>query len=304
VIRCGIAGWIDRELIASKRFYPAGATSSEDRLRFYATQFPLVEVDSTYYALPSLANCQRWVERTPPDFRFDVKSFSLFTHHPTSPRALPSEIRSQLPPEQAARDKLYVDQLPAPIVDQCWEWFTRALEPLRGAGRLGTLFFQFPPWFQPSSRSLAWIEECQERTWGFPLAVEFRHRSWVADAHLAGTLDFLRRRDLAFVAVDAPQGFTSALPPVFETTSRRLSVVRFHGRNHRTWAQPGAPPSLRFRHNYTDPELADWVPRIRAMAEQSQEVHAIMNNNYSDWAPSNARRLAELMAAAGGPGGA
>lgn len=299
VVRCGIAGWIDKGLIASGKFYPAGANSSEKRLRFYASQFPLVEVDSSYYGMPAKKNSELWVERTPTGFIFDVKSFSLFTQHPTNPKALPPEIREGIPPELAGKNSLYLDQLPPEVVDAAWDAFRDALEPLRAAGRLGAVFFQFPPWFYPSTRSLAYVEQCQERMFGFLVAVEFRHHSWLDERHEEGTLAFLRARDIPYVAVDTPQGLEASLPPVSETTSRRLAVVRFHGRNRKNWSLKGAPPSVRFQHRYTDAELLEWVPRIRAMEEQVAEVHAIMNNNYSNWSTENARRLAELLDDAG-----
>ena len=240
-------------------------------------------------------NAELWVERTAPDFRFDVKSFSLFTQHPTSPRAMPPEIRSLLPAGLAEKKNLYVEQLPDEVVDAAWESFRGALEPLRAAGRLGAVFFQFPPWFLPSSRSLAYIEQCQERMFGVPIAVEFRRRTWLDDRHAEGTLAFLRARDIPYVAVDAPQGFDSTMPPVLEATSKRLAVVRFHGRNHRNWNLRGAPPSVRFQHNYEDAELEEWVPRILRVESEVEEVHAIMNNNFSNWATTNAKRLGELL---------
>lgn len=305
MIRCGIAGWIDRELIRSRKFYPPGVSSSEERLQFYPSRFPMVEVDSTYYGMPARKNCELWIARTPPGFVFDVKSFSLFTQHPTSPRALPAEIRAELPAALGGRRSLYLDQVPQAIVDAAWDAFRDALEPLRLARKLGAVFFQFPPWVFPSTRSLAHIEQCQERMQGFPVAVEFRRREWLDERRAAGTLAFLRSLDIPYVAVDAPQGFPSSMPPVFETTSERLAVVRFHGRNHRNWDLKGAPPSVRFRHHYADSELAEWVPRIRAMESRAAEVHAIMNNNYSNWATANARRLEELIAEAhaSGPAG-
>ena len=295
MVKCGIAGWIDKQLIGSRKFYPPDATTSEERLRFYATQFGLVEVDSSYYGMPAKKNSELWVARTPPGFTFDVKSFSLFTQHPTNPKALPPEIRDGIPAELGEKRSLYLEQLPPDVVDAAWEAFREALEPLREAGRLGAVFFQFPPWFRPSTRSLGYIEQCQERMFGFQVAVEFRQRAWLDERHAAGTLAFLRSRDIPYVAVDSPQGFESAMPPVFETTSRRLAVVRFHGRNWRNWNLKGAPPSVRFQHRYSDEELNEWLPRIRAMEEQVAEVHAIMNNNYSNWSTVNARRLEELL---------
>ncbi|MBO0744155.1 MAG: DUF72 domain-containing protein [Candidatus Dormibacteraeota bacterium] len=295
MVRCGIAGWIDKQLIGSGLFYPPGVSSSEARLQFYAGQFPVVEVDSTYYGMLPRHNAELWVARTEPGFRFDVKSFSLFTQHPTQPGALPPEIRARLAPALREKKSLYLDQIPPDVVDAAWDAFVDALEPLRAAGRLGAVFFQFPPWFLPGSRSLAYLEECQERMFPIPIAVEFRKRTWLDERHQRGTLSFLRARDIPYVAVDTPQGFETAMPPVLEATSKRLAVVRFHGRNHHTWNRRGAPPSVRFQHNYTDSELGEWVPRIRAVEDEVEEVHAIMNNNFSNWSVTNAKRLSELL---------
>src|SRR5437016_10334123 len=101
---CGIAGWADKSLIDSKLFYPLHVKASADRLRFYASQFPLVEVDSTYYGIPKPESATAWVAETPADFTFDVKSFSLFTNHPTKPLSLPPDLREQLPPNLRAKN--------------------------------------------------------------------------------------------------------------------------------------------------------------------------------------------------------
>ena len=96
-VLCGIAGWIDRSLIDSKLFYPLALKTSADRLRFHAAQFPLVEIDSTYYGIPRPENAEGWAAQTPAGFTFDVKSFSLFTNHPTKPASLPPDVREDLP---------------------------------------------------------------------------------------------------------------------------------------------------------------------------------------------------------------
>src|SRR6202035_4585814 len=232
-VKVGIAGWIDKSLIDSKLFYPLSVKTSEERLNFYASQFSLVEVDSTYYGMPKPENSELWVARTPKDFTFDVKSFSLFTNHPTKPMALPKDIRDELP-EKLREKNVYLEQMPDELVDESWERFRIALEPLRAAGKLGAVFFQFPPWFLPLSRSLAYIEQCQERMFGFQVAVEFRKPEWLDARHLDGTLAFLRTRDLPYVRGGLPQGQHTSMPPVHDVTSRSLAVVRFHGRNHDT----------------------------------------------------------------------
>src|SRR6266581_2709502 len=283
-VRVGIAGWIDKSLIESGLFYPMHAKSSDERLHFYASQFSLVEVDSTYYGMPKKENSELWVARTKPGFTFDVKSFSLFTHHPTKPMALPKDIRDELPEKLRAKN-LYLEQM------------REALEPLRAAERLGAVFFQFPPWFLPSSRSLAYIEQCQERMFGFQMAVELRRPEWMDARHRDGTLAFLRTRDIPYVAVDVPQGHPTSMPPMFDVTSTSLAVVRFHGRNHETWDLKGAPPNLRFRYEYSDQELAEWVPRIKEMERSAKQVHALMNNNYSNYSVKNAKQLEKLLEA-------
>jgi uncharacterized protein YecE (DUF72 family) len=295
-VLCGIAGWVDKSLIDSKLFYPLSVKTSGDRLRFYASQFPLVEVDSTYYGIPKPETLEGWAADTPADFTFDVKSFSLFTNHPTRPANLPPDIREQLPANLKDRN-IYVEALPDELVDEVWERFRTALEPLRAAGKLAAVFFQFPPWFMPSSRSLAYIEQCQERMFGFQVAVEFRMPQWLDASHRDGTMAFLRSRDIPYVAVDVPEGHRTSMPPVFDTTSSKLAVVRFHGRNHQTWDLKGAPPNVRFRYEYTDQELSEWVPRIKEMERSAGRVHALMNNNYSNYSVKNAQQLQKLLEA-------
>ncbi len=295
-VECGIAGWADKSLIDSKLFYPLHVKTSIDRLRFYATQFSLVEVDSTYYGIPKPESVEAWAAQTPPGFMFDVKSFSLFTNHPTKPLSMPPDIREELPPNLRAKN-IYVEQMPDELLDQTWERFRLALEPLRAGGKLAALFFQFPPWFLPSSRSLAYVEQCQERMFGFQIAVEFRRPEWLDARHLDGTLAFLRTRDIPYVAVDVPEGHRTSMPSVFDVTSSKLAVVRFHGRNHDTWDLRGAPPNVRFRYDYTDQELLEWVPRIKEMGRSAGRVHALMNNNYSNYSVKNAQQLEKLLEA-------
>ena len=296
-VSCGIAGWIDKSLIDSKLFYPLHVRTSDERLQFYATQFPLVEVDSSYYGMPKPENSALWVARTPEHFVFDVKSFSLFTNHPTRPMALPKDIRDELPEKVRNSTTFYIEQMPDELLDESWERFRAALQPLRGAGKLGAAFFQFPPWFVPSSRSLAYIEQCQERMFGFQIAVEFRKPEWLDERHRDGTLAFLRTRDIPHVAVDVPPGHATSMPQTYEVTSTKLAVIRFHGRNHQTWGLKGAPPNVRYRYDYTDNDLAEWVPRIKAMERSAKQVHALMNNNYSNYSVKNAQQLERLLEA-------
>jgi uncharacterized protein YecE (DUF72 family) len=296
-VLCGIAGWADKSLIDSRLFYPLSVKASSERLAFYASQFPLVEVDSTYYGIPKPETVEAWVAQTPKRFTFDVKSFALFTNHPTRPQSLPPDIREGLSEALRQKRNLYLEHLPDDVVDECWERFRAALEPLRAADKLAAVFFQFPPWFLPSSRSLAYVEQCQERMHGFQVAVEFRRPEWLDPRHRDGTMAFLASRDIPYVAVDVPEGHVTSMPAVFDVTSSKLAVIRFHGRNHQTWDLKGVPPNVRFRYDYTDRELSEWVPRIKEMERSAGRVHALMNNNYSNYSVKNAQQLERLLEA-------
>ena len=152
-IRVGTASWTDPTMTAAGVFYPPEAKSAEDRLRYYATQFPVVEVDASYYAIPARETAELWVQRTPPSFRFDVKAHALMTGQPSEVKRLPKVIREQLPEELAAKPRIYGKDLPPELYDEVWSSFGRAIEPLKEAGRLGAVFLQFPRWVFPSNEN-------------------------------------------------------------------------------------------------------------------------------------------------------
>jgi len=289
-ILVGTCSWTDRTLIECGRFYPAGARSAEGRLRYYASQFPVVEVDSSYYALPAESTSGLWVGRTPDEFVFDVKAFRLFTRHPTPPASLPGDIRAALPAHLKAKKSLYYRDLPAELTAEVWRRFERALLPLDSAGKLGVVLFQFPPWFYTGGERQDYILTCQAKLPQYKLAVEFRHNSWVSGENLAGTLKFLRDNDLPFVCVDEPRGLSSSLPPVAAATSD-IAVVRFHGRNRETWARGGITVVERFNYLYAEDELGEWLPRIRHLSQSTRQLHVLFNNCYQDKAVANGRQL-------------
>jgi uncharacterized protein YecE (DUF72 family) len=290
----GTASWTDKSLIESGRFYPPGATNAEARLQFYAAIFPLVEVDSSYYGMPSERNSALWVERTPDHFTFDIKAFSLFTQHPTRPAALPKDLREQLSPETLEKPNLYDKDLSGELRDALWERFAEALLPLDSAGKLGVVLFQFPPWFMPGRESFAYLDELTDRLPQYRPAVEFRNPRWLDDEHVERTLAFLSERGLPYVCVDEPQGTRASVPPVLAATAR-TSVIRFHGRNREQWARRGATVSEKYNYLYSTAELEEWVPGIKRLAEQSDTVHILMNNCHEDKAVVNAKQLAMLL---------
>jgi uncharacterized protein YecE (DUF72 family) len=294
-LRLGTASWTDPTMTASGVFYPAQADTAEERLQHYADLFPLVEVDATYYALPAERTAELWVERTPPDFTFDVKAHALMTGQGTETRRLPKDLRAALPDALAKKARIYAKDFPAELADEVWSRFRAGLAPLAEAGQLGSILLQYPRWFFPSSHNRRTIQEAVERLEGWQLAVEFRHGAWLNEKNAERTLRFLEEHGLAFVMVDEPQGFRSSVPPVAAVTAD-LAMVRFHGRNAATWEARDITPAERFRYLYSRQELGEWVPRIREAATQARDVQLLMNNCYANYGTTNARELAALLA--------
>jgi uncharacterized protein YecE (DUF72 family) len=296
-IRLGTASWTDPTMTAAGVFYPDGADSAEERLQYYASRFPLVEVDATYYALPARRTAELWVQRTPPDFTFDVKAHALMTGQPTETKRLPKDLRSALPAELAAKPRLYAKDLPEELRDDVWAWFADGLEPLAEAGQLGSILLQYPRWFFTSSENRATIEESVERLRGVGMtpAVEFRSASWFNEKNLDRTLGFLAERAIPLVLVDGPQGLKSSVPALSTATSPELVIVRFHGRRVETWEAKVEKTVERFRYLYDEGELGDWVPRVNEAAAQARETHVLFNNCYANYGATNALQFAELL---------
>jgi uncharacterized protein YecE (DUF72 family) len=290
-ILVGISSWTEPTLVKAGTFYPPAATSAEERLRYYASQFPLVEVDSTYYFPPNERNSVLWIERTPKDFTFNIKAYSLLTGHPTRLESLYKDVREALPEEARAKKNLYRDAVPDDLIDEVWQRFRDALVPLHSSGKLGAVLFQFPQWFVIGRANREYIQECQDRMGDMQIAVEFRHKSWLEERNRERTFGFLEEHQLPFVAVDMPQGFDSSLPPIAAVTSKQLAMVRFHGRDRKAWTTTDRGAAERFRYDYADGELKEWVPRVHQMAEGTREMHVVMNNCYRDHAVNNARSL-------------
>ncbi len=291
----GTASWTDKTLVSSGAFYPPEAKKPEDRLRFYASRFPVVEVDSTYYYPPTERNAALWSERTPADFTFDIKAYSLLTKHPTRPDSLAEDLRAEVPPEGRDKRFLYASHLPDHVVDEVWRRFAEALMPLHSAGKLGAVHFQFPEWFLPGRENRSYILEAVERLPDYQVAVEFRNAAWMNERNADRTLGFLRDHNIPYTSVDMPQGFVSSLPPLAAVTTPKLAYVRFHGRNVEQWKGKHDTATPRFAYLYSEDELREWVPKIRDLASQANEVHVLMNNCYRDYAVVNARQLGDLL---------
>lgn len=290
----GTASWTDKSLIASGKFYPPSAKDAESRLRYYAEHFPMVEVDSSYYAIPAPETAQLWAERTPRDFVFNVKAFRLFTGHQTQPRVFPRDIQQAL--DLPLAKNVYYRDLPEEIQKELWERFFEAIEPLRLNGKLGALHFQFAPWITSGGEPRRFVQHVVAVMQGRLMAVEFRNMSWWTGRNRDSTLAFEREHALVNVIVDGPQGFATSVPAVWEVTHPQLAIVRMHGRNRDTWERKGFTASSdRFNYDYTDEELRDLAAKIRELSTRVPVVQAIMNNNYQDQGQRNARTLAGFL---------
>jgi len=293
-IRVGTASWTDKTLIDCQRFYPKEAKSAEERLRFYATRFATVEVDSAYYGLPSARNAQLWAERTPDGFSFVVKAFRLFTLHHTAPEALPKDIRAALGP--ITKKNLYFADLPAEIAIELWSRFRSALLPLQRANKLAGVLFQFPPWCLRSRANYEHILRCRDILAGAQICVEFRNRTWFDDSHRDEVLQFEREHEVSHVVVDEPQGFASSIPWVGEVTAPSFVMVRLHGRNANTWEAKGlASSGERFNYLYSPAELNELADKVRPLAAKAGRTHVYFNNNFEDYGVRNALDFGHLL---------
>jgi uncharacterized protein YecE (DUF72 family) len=286
-IKVGTASWTDRTLLESG-WYPQTADTAEKRLAYYARQFPLVEVDATYYGPPAEQTTRLWAQRTPPGFTFNIKAFSLLTGHPTKVSSIYKDLR----PETDKRN-VYPDDLPPQSYEEIWTRFLSALDPLVEAGKLGALLFQFPPWFGIRKSNKEYMLEVAARCRPLRPVFEFRNATWFEGGNRDETLDFLRAHKLPYVSVDMPQGYKSSMPPVLAATAD-LAVVRFHGHSDK-WTSKDIQE--KFGYRYSDAELAEWAPRLRALADEAGQTHVLMNNCAGDAAQRNATTLIDLLGA-------
>ncbi|MFI5925477.1 DUF72 domain-containing protein [Micromonospora sp. NPDC051543] len=285
-ILVGTASWTDRTLLDSG-WYPQTADNPEKRLAYYARQFPLVEVDATYYSPPAESTARLWVDRTPAGFTFNIKAFSLLTGHPTRVNALYKDLRPE-----TDKKNVYPDDLPAQAYEEVWTRFLSALDPLVEAGKLGALLFQFPPWFTIKRANKQYLLEVAKRCAPLLPVYEFRHASWFDGDNADETLTFLREHDLSYVCVDMPQGHRSSVPPVLAATGD-LAVVRFHGHSDK-WTSKDIHE--KFGYHYSKRELKDWAPKLRELADSASQTHVLMNNCYRDYAQQNGQQLQALLA--------
>lgn len=266
-ISIGLCGWGDHHDL-----YLSGVRA-KDKLAVYASHFPIVEIDSSFYAILPQKNYESWARETPDSFRFIVKPHQIMTGHQRE--------------NQEGMNR-----------DEAFRLFEASIQPLIEYHKLKMILFQFPPWFDCTRENVNYIRHVVHKMSAYPIAVEFRHRSWFEESYREKTLNFLQESGVIHVVCDEPQAGQGCVPIVPLTTSPKLSLVRFHGRNVSGWRDPGQGQNwrdVRYLYQYSETELLEWKPRIEALAEQTEEVCVLFNNNSGGHAAQNAKQLMKLL---------
>ncbi|UOQ47620.1 DUF72 domain-containing protein [Gracilibacillus caseinilyticus] len=260
----GLTGWGD---------HPSLYKSSKERnqkLKTYSSHFPVVEIDSSFYAIQSQANYRKWVEETPDNFSFVIKAFQTITGHD----------RKKLTNREAK---------------ELVEAFITSIQPVIEAGKLNTVLFQFPPWFDVKQRHIDKLKKIKQWMGDIPIAIEFRNRSWY-EAHQQETADFLKQLQVTHTICDEPQAGQGSIPIVTDTTNDR-ALIRFHGRNVHGWNNHGQEDwrAVRFLYRYNEAELQEWIERIQTIKKHVKEITILFNNNSGGDAADNAKQLLALL---------
>jgi uncharacterized protein YecE (DUF72 family) len=236
--------------------YPQG-TARQDFLSLYAREFPVVELNFSYYQQPNPRTLERMMAGTASSFTFALKAHKSMTHE----------------------------------IGPSWEkdiaTFRAGIQPMVDSGRLAAVLLQFPYSFAYTPESRSRLSTLCEKLEGLPLAVEFRKSVWLKEQVFEG----LRQRGVSLVSVDEPD-LPKLLPPVTETTGA-FGYVRFHGRNKEAWWT--GDNASRYDYLYTSEELEEWVQRIRLILERVPVLLLFFNNHWRGNAAQNAREMRRLL---------
>jgi len=288
-VAVGLAGWGDHDI------YPPG-TGAARKLSLYAKQFAVVEVDSSFYAIPAEETVQRWVNETPDDFGFVVKAFQSMTGHDrdTGRRALAKLLQGEtLPAGDALLGELTEEQEAA-----MFSAFRSAFAPAERAGKVRAYLFQYPPWFDCTRENVAVLRRAKALMGDAPVALEFRHRSWFVPEMAEKTLEFMEREGWMHSVCDEPQAGIGSIPLIPVPTHPERTIVRFHGRNISGWNAKGNGSNwraVRYLYDYSDAELEEWIGILSDMLPATRDICVIFNNNSGGHGAGNAKRLMAML---------
>jgi uncharacterized protein YecE (DUF72 family) len=266
MILIGLTGWGDHDDLYIDKI------PSRDKLKVYSSHFPIVEVDSSFYAVQPVKNYVKWVEETPERFGFIVKAYQGMTGH------------------------LRGDN-PFTSMGEMFDAFIKSIQPVIEAGKLKAVLFQYPPWFDCTQKSIGILRYTKEKMGDIPVALEFRHQSWFAPRMKERTLEFMERDGWIHSVCDEPQAGVGSVPTVLYPTHPKLTIVRFHGRNASGWHSSGQPNwrSIRYLYRYSTEELKEWKEKLEVLQQGSKDVCVVFNNNSGGDAANNAKELMSLL---------
>jgi len=244
--------------------YPSGLRD-KDMLSFYEKElgFHALEVNFTYYTLPSQKSFEAMSKKTSKDFEFVVKSFKGMTH----------EIRDQKTGELIDREEIF-------------KRFRYSLTPLIGDGKLACVLAQFPYGFYPDRANFDYLLKFKKEMSDIPLVFEFRNQSWMKE----GTFQFLEKNGIGFCVVDEPR--LPKLMPYLPRATSEIGYFRFHGRNP-NWFN--APTSVRYDYLYCEKELKEFVPDVKEISKKTAKTLVFFNNCHAGSAARNAAQMAKLL---------
>jgi uncharacterized protein YecE (DUF72 family) len=295
MIRVGICSWTEKTLVQSGQFYPPNVTSAEGRLRYYASHFDTVEVDSVYYAIPDQKTAWLWDVRTPSGFIFHIKAYGALTGHGIDLKTLPRDLQTHSAKGFPEKRSVYVKD--ETLLGLMALRLRDSLEPLRRSGKLGLMVFQYPPWFTYGTRNMGYILKCKEWMDGLSLAVEFRHGSWLTPGRQTEILKFLDDNRVHYVSADEPQYGNLSTVPFVPGVTGKTAYFRLHGRNTDNWLKKGIETSLRYAYSYSDEELERFIPSIEETEAKSETIYVMLNNCHRSFAVENAARIKEFLKA-------
>lgn len=266
MINIGVTGWGDHDLL-----YPAG-TATNNKLEVYSGHFPVVEVDSSFYAIQSVKNYKRWSEATPTSFSFVVKAFQGMTGHERG--KLPFESKKEM-----------------------FELFKASIDPLIEAEKLKAVLFQYPPWFDCKRENVDMLRYTKELMDDIPIALEFRNKTWFTPNIIENTISFMKREGWIHTICDEPQAGIGSVPTILQATRSDLCIVRLHGRNIHGWTNTGHTNwrEVRYLYRYNKKEMLEWKENLLALQKESKEICVLFNNNSGGDAAQNAKELIDLL---------
>jgi uncharacterized protein YecE (DUF72 family) len=273
-VRVGTSGWSypTGEGTWNGIFYPPKGrrprgSGKFDELRYYAEHFDTVEVNSSFYRIPSVATTKSWAQRTPANFEFALKLNQKFTHPEMFEKA-------------TGADPLDLDQKD---VDE----FLTAMDPLAGAGKLGALLAQFPASFKNEPNARGYLEWLLERFRDHELAIELRHKTWSDDP--IDTLKLLGEFGAAWVQIDEPK-FKLSIRQNLLPNVKTFYYLRLHGRNAAKWWNHEKSED-RYNYLYSPKELEPIADAVQEASREVKKAYIYANNHFSAKSVTNAAIL-------------